>query len=103
MDAHVEPRAPVVQSKTFDTLSLQIADLTSTLVQTQKEVGDAKEAAAFILSNNSELTKVIEQAKASADDACSANSLLKLQLDAQKGKGPPVLQVRAMNSKLTQC
>jgi hypothetical protein len=86
VDPHVDTGTTGVQSKTFDTLSSQIADLTSTLVQTQKEVGDAKQTASLILSNNSELKKEIEQAKASADDACSANSLLKSQLDAQKTK-----------------
>jgi hypothetical protein len=75
-----------VQSKTFNTLSAQIVDLTSTLVQTQREVGDAKQAAALIYSSNTELKKDIDQAKASAEEACAANSFLKTQLDAQQKK-----------------
>ena len=86
VDSHEGAGTPGVQSKTFETLSSQIADLTNTLFQTQKEVGEAKEAASVILSNNSKLQKVVEQAKSSAEEACSANSLLKLQIDAQTTK-----------------
>jgi hypothetical protein len=87
-DDHVDgvSNATTVQSKTYDTLSLQIADLTRTLVQTQKEAGEAKDAAAIVLASNSKLKKVVHEARSSAEDACSASAQLKLQLESQRQK-----------------
>jgi hypothetical protein len=67
-------------------LATQLAGLTETLAQTQREVLDAKQASATIVSSNSELRKDLELVKTSAEEASSANALLKAQLDDQNAR-----------------
>jgi chromosome segregation ATPase len=72
-----------VQTSTLDVLTSQIAGLTETLQKTQHEVIEAKKAADSVLDSNSELRKELDEVKSAAN---SANSLLKLRLDAQGQK-----------------
>jgi hypothetical protein len=87
-DSSVGEAEPVtaVRPSTLDTLTSQIEGLTKTLQQTQQEVSEAKKSTDSVLGSNTVLRKELDVVTVAAVEASSANSLLKLQLDAQKQK-----------------
>ena len=82
----VATRPTIVQDKTLDALSQQLANLTETLAQTQREVTEAKLTAAVVVASNSELRKELDVVKVTSTDVRTSNDLLKSQLELQKGK-----------------